>query len=97
MAKSDLIFEEPPTRTATRGRPAVWSKKLEALKEYPEKWVRIAEFESSDKNSGVNKARDAARRLRNGQASVPESGEYEFNHGEVDGKGAVYARYMGDK
>lgn len=93
---SKLIFEEPPVRTATRGRPAVWSKKLEALKEHPGKWVRIAEFESSEKSSALSKARAAASRLRKGQASVPDSGNYEFQSGEVDGKGAVYARYMGE-
>ena len=96
MSKTELIFEEPPVRTVSRGRPAVWAKKLEALKAHKEKWVRIAEFESSDKNSGVNKARDAARRLRKGQASTPATGKYEFNFGEVDGKGVVYARYMGE-
>lgn len=93
---SKLIFEEPPVRTATRGRPAVWSKKLEALKDHPGKWVRIAEFEASEKSTALNKARAAASRLRKGQASLPETGKYEFQSGEVDGKGMVYARYIGE-
>lgn len=97
MSKMELVFEEPPVRTAVRGRPAVWKKKLEALKGHEGKWVRIAEFQGTEKAKGLVKARDAARRLRKGQASLPETGKYEFNFAEKDGVGIVYARYLGEK
>lgn len=83
-----FVAEEPPAQSIHRGRPAIWGQKLEALKGNKGEWMKVATY------GDRTKARDAARRLRTGKVKGL-TGTFEFASAEVDGKGVLYARYMG--
>lgn len=81
-----VVFEEP---RATKGRKS-WPERLEPLKERPGEWARV--FESTT----LENARQYASGLKKpGRYALPE-GRFEFRAGPLkNGKGGVYARYIG--
>jgi hypothetical protein len=92
MTYSDdgIVWEDPPEILNPRnvlGRPPVWVTRLTPLIERPNEWARIAERPPGP-------ARSLAGSLRKRQVRVPE-GEWEFAARSRDGKGYVYARYLG--
>jgi hypothetical protein len=79
-----VIWKEPPERG-----PGVWLKRLEPLLERPGEAALVYEAPSEAT------ARTVRARLVNGEYLTPP-GEWEFSsHKTEDGRGEVYARYLG--
>lgn len=83
-----IVFEEPK---APADRSKRWRGRLDPLKEHPGAWARVF----------VSKSLTAARQYvsaldRQNRYALPD-GEFEFMAGELDdGRGAVYARFVGE-
>jgi hypothetical protein len=81
-----IVFEDPPTDTVR----ARWRDRLEPLKQRPRRWARV--YISPD----YEKARSYAWQLTNEDRYALPKGRFEFKATRLeDGRGAVYARYLG--
>ena len=78
-----VVWEEPPL-PRTKG---IWLERLAPLVEHPGEWARVHETSSQI-------ARNTAGNLTRGVLMTPP-GQWEFAARTVDGKGRVYARYLG--
>lgn len=80
-------WENPPAQTRGSASP----DELEAaaqLKTQPQTWARILEFDTSTKAGAV------AQLINNGTRAAFREG-YEAKSRTIDGKGYVYARFVG--
>lgn len=84
---TELVWEEPPPRRIDRG-PGSWVSRLLPLMERPGHWARVKEYDSHAMAAQIV---SALRRRK----CVPPAGQWEFTSRAVDGKGYVYARYLG--
>lgn len=80
-----VVFEDPKPKGTRR-----WEARLAPLKRRPGEWARVHVSPSYEG------ARSYAWSLQSGRYALPE-GRFEFHFGQhEDGKGAVYARYVGE-
>ena len=69
-------------------RQSVWEERLKPATLLPGKWLRVHEYDSP-KTAGR-----AVQGLKTREFVVPE-GKWEFASRTVEGRGYVYARYLG--
>jgi hypothetical protein len=88
---TEVQWEEPTFNAngTAVGRPRIYEALLTPLMEHPKRWARIRTFPTS------KSARTSAWHLAKRRYFVPP-GKWEFVGRTVDGKGALYARYMGE-
>ena len=87
MSDDEIVWEDPPP--SSRGGRLPWGDRLKPLIERPNEWAQVTTFPTGAA------ARSIAGTLRQGKGTVPE-GKWEFTARELeDGRGAVYARYLG--
>lgn len=85
--EEDLVtpkWEDPPNSWGRR--PIDWAKILEPLRTNPNRWARVATYES---RSGVGTAAKRAREL--------VGADFEIVTRTVDGGSAMFARFVGAK
>lgn len=83
-----IVFEEPAQKM--RGLVLRLHEKLVALTEFPNQWARIDEYEKAGSASG------AANQLKKAAANgATPPGQWEFAARAVDGRGRLYARFLG--
>jgi hypothetical protein len=83
----EIVWEDPPP--AKQGGWLPWRDRLQPLRDRPNEWARVSNFPT------VAAARSIAGPLSAGKIAVPE-GKWEFTARELeDGRGAIYARYLG--
>lgn len=89
----EVIFEEPATLTRN-GNSRNYREVLSGLVQYPEQWARIATFERPSSANTTAASLNSNNKKQNRNV-VPE-GRWEFTSRKLqDGRGGVYARYMG--
>lgn len=89
----EVIFEEPATLTRN-GNSRNYQEVLSGLIQYPEQWARIATFEKSTSANAT--AASLSKKNKQGNRNVVPEGRWEFTSRKLqDGRGGVYARYMG--
>jgi hypothetical protein len=78
----DIIWEDPPNNR--RGRQGSWFDEfVEALKASKDKWTRVRDYDKPATASGT---------VQNLKKRFPG---FEFRSATVDGRGCVYARFVG--
>jgi hypothetical protein len=86
---SGVVWEAPSPRGG-KGPPRKWDKRLLPLRERPGEWARVWE-------STPASARQAVVQLRRGQVgSGVNASQFEFSTRTIDGRGVLYARFIGD-
>lgn len=89
---SEVIWEDPPVVHNQPGRTK-WERRLLPLKEYPERWARVASYETyASAKSTLLKLQASETRLR-----VPP-GKWEFTWAKNGDEAThIYARYLGEE
>jgi hypothetical protein len=83
----EIVWEDPPP--AAPGGRLPWRERLKPLMERPNEWARVTTFPT------IAAATSIAGPLSAGKFSLPK-GKWEFTSRELeDGRGAIYARYIG--
>lgn len=90
----DIVWEEPPTTPAPRSN-ATWAHALNALRDRPNEWARIAQVPK-------RKAQAVRFNIANGKYSGVAEGEFEVRIAPIpDAKPpddhGVWCRYVGEK
>lgn len=89
MSDNGIVWEEPPAPPTSKQK-GKWLRLLRPLVEHPGEWARIREY-----TRGAS-AYAARQQLTSPRAILPP-GEWEFAARQKDGKGYLYARYLGEK
>lgn len=87
MTDNGVVWEDPP-QTPGRGRRPLWPGRLAPLLDRPDTWGRVMEYRHPTTAYGI------ASRLKSGDYPIPP-GRWDFTSRSVDGKGYIYARYLG--
>lgn len=82
----EIVWEDPPA--PKRGHNGMWVERLAPLVERPGEWARV-KGPTSESN-----ARATANNLKDRKIKIPD-GKWEVVARHVDGKGYVWARYLG--
>lgn len=88
---SDIVWEEPPPQVGGKapGGRGKWEGVFDELRKHPGAWAKIADDASPS----------LATVIKKGEAKGCEPGEFEAVvrvSGRIDGRCAVYARYIGE-
>lgn len=84
----EIVWEDPGPSASGLGQ---WVERLQPLVEAPGRWARVKEFKSQGAASST------MSQLKRRQRQMPP-GEWEFvTRGLPDGRGALYARYIGPR
>lgn len=86
-----IRWEDPP-KVDRGAKSSKWQDATRPLIDHPKRWAVIAEFDMP------RQAHNARQNLRKGTLRLADgttSADYEFVARNVDGKGVLYARYVG--
>lgn len=84
----EIVWGDPPPRQRGKRSSTVWTRRLTPLMERPNEWAMVADYPTE------RSAITTASALRNGRLRIPE-GRWEFEWGPFDGRGGLWARYLG--
>lgn len=88
MADDEIVWEDPKPEGRRECKKSEWEVRLQPPPEHPNRWARV-ELRDSEADAQL-----AAGRLR--MKTVVWDGRWEITSRNLeDGRGAVYARYLG--